>query len=171
MPLVACQHVSFISNICSLKNVKKHENNCCAADLNDDHVVQKCQIFFVPALVFRTEHNFRSMNTARKLPFLLLSMTSKCPSLLSSLSHSLPGKVPLGFLALKGQKQTWSWQATHSIAQGFLITAGRGREQEEAGKGREGVREGKLTRAENCCGSAFVKPHIDRAGLSFGLVL
>lgn len=79
--------------------------------------------------------DFRCVNTASKLP-ILLSMTSKCPSLPPSFqSHScflsLPGNVPLGFLALKGQKQTRSWQATHSSTQGFLITE----ESEGAGGG------------------------------------
>lgn len=95
------QHVS-LSNICSLKNLKKHENNCCAEGHDENHVAQKWRIRIVPALVFKIEHIHYMILGART------SFSSTFYDFQMSLppSHSLSGYVPLGFLALKGQKQT-----------------------------------------------------------------
>lgn len=59
------QHVS-LSNICSLKNLKKHENNCCAEG-HENHVAQKWRIRIVPVLFFKIEHIHYMILGARTL--------------------------------------------------------------------------------------------------------
>lgn len=140
---IKCGQSFFIYSSYSLRNPRKHEKSVVMQVLIKTMCQSKAETCRKSLFQYSEHpiHDLGCVNSASKLP-ILLSMTSKCPSLLFSLppsfqSHScslsLPGNVPLGFLALKGQKQTWSWQATHSPTQGFLITEGRGREQEEDG--------------------------------------
>jgi len=103
------QYISLF-NICSLKNLKKkqkkkHENNCCAEGL-ENHVAQIWRIQIVPALVFKIEHiHYTILGAGTSFSSTFYDFQMSLPPPLSR-SLSLSGNVPLGFLALKGQKQT-----------------------------------------------------------------
>lgn len=75
--------------------------------------------------------------TVELLHFLLFLSTpsSHPPSLCFRSLHSLrwKKKVPPGFLALKGQKQTGSWQASNSLGSGYK---GEGGDRTGQGKGK-----------------------------------
>lgn len=113
------------------------------------------------------------------LHFLLfLSTPSSHPPSLPPLSFSsLPAlekkkKVPPGFLALKGQKQTGSWQASNSPGSGYK---GEGGDRTGQGK-REGKQERKWKAEKNGRGAGktavwciFWSPHGEEQSLRIGL--
>lgn len=83
-----------------------------AEGLNENHVAQKWRILIVPAFFSKTEHiqymileHELCKKTSFSFTFYDLQMSFP-PFLPPSHSLSLSGNVPLGFLALKGQKQT-----------------------------------------------------------------
>lgn len=120
------------------------------------------------SLFFPPTSNSIQQATVELLHFLLFLSTpsSHPPSLRFHSIHSLHWKkVPPGFLALKGQKQTGSWQASSSLGSGYKgeggerTGQGKGGRKESGGqrKKREGGGQGKVL-----CGT-FFKAHTDNS--------
>lgn len=108
--------------------------------------------------------------TVELLHFLLFLSTpsSHPPSLRFHSLHSLrwkKKKVPPGFLALKGQKQTGSWQASNSLGSGYKGEGGdrtgqgkgKGSRKESGRQKRMGEGQGKLL-----CGT-FFEAHTEKS--------
>lgn len=117
--------------------------------------------------------------TLKLLYFLLFLCTpsSHPPSLSPSLPllafSSLPPleKVPPGFLALKGQKQTGSWQPSNSLGSGYRQREEGGQDRgREAGKKVEGQerKEEKKGQGKVLC-ETFLKPALTTAPTEDGL--
>lgn len=102
--------------------------------------------------------------------FLLLPVILP-PSLRSHSLHSLHWKkVPPGFLALKGQKQTGSWQPSNSLGSGYRRREEGGQDRgREAGKKVESQeRKERKSQGKVLC-ETFLKPALTTAPAEDGL--